>query len=225
MDLPLKKFLQINCGMDGAVLFGSQLKKPDTNSDTDIVLFDSNPKVFHTIEYFENRVFDVFRMSLDHAFHQLRLRHPLWLSAFSTGTNLSDNPTVDLLLKTALEIVTNQKPAQPPEILNKLLFSFDYSFSKLCKSVDSEFFYLHYSSHFLNNAKDCLFYAKGIYVHNMASQMHQLTSDFGSLSEDIKSFLRQSDILQKHRLAESIYNQIRQLCPAPVQYPIVISHS
>jgi hypothetical protein len=224
MDLLVKKLLQHSGAIDGAVLFGSQLISPAMSSDTDIVLFGGNSKVAHSIECYENKVFDVFRMSLEQAFHHLTVRHPLWLSAFSTGINLSDNKAIDLLLDTAKEIVTNQRPALGAEALNRLLFSLDNSYQKLSRSTDSEFFYLHYSSHFLNNAKDCLFYAKGIYAHNMASQIDLLTTAFGSLSEQIKDFLRHTDIAKKQQLAECIYSQIRQLCPTLVVYPVVISH-
>ncbi|OGO74600.1 MAG: hypothetical protein A2203_09615 [Chromatiales bacterium RIFOXYA1_FULL_46_5] len=224
MDLLLKKLQQEGGAIDGAVLFGSQLTNPAITSDTDIVLFGGNIKVAHSIECYENKVFDVFRMSLEQAFHHLAVRHPLWLSAFSTGINLSDNKAIDLLLDTAKEIVITQKPILSPDALNKLLFSLDNSYQKLSRSTNSELFYLHYSSHFLNNAKDCLFYARGVYAHNMASQIDLLTTAFGSLSEQIKDFLRHTDIAKKQQLAECIYSHIRQCCPTPVVYPVVISH-
>lgn len=224
MDPVVKKFLHKTGPMDGAVLFGSQLTNPTPTSDTDIVLFGCSSKVAHSIEHYKNRVFDVFRMSLEQAFHHLTVRHPLWLSAFSTGVNLSDNTAIDLLLGTAKEIVSTQKPMLSPDVLNRLLFSLDHSYQKLSRSVGSEYFYLHYSSHFLNNAKDCLFYAQGIYAQNMATQIEVLTTAFGSLSEEIKSFLHHTDITQKQQLAGRIYTQIRQLYPDAVVYPVVISH-
>lgn len=224
MDPVVKKFLHKTGPMDGAVLFGSQLTDPTPTSDTDIVLFGCSSKVAHSIEHYKNRVFDVFRMSLEQAFHHLTLRHPLWLSAFSTGVNLSDNTAIDLLLDTAKEIVSAQKPVLSPDVLNRLLFSLDNSYQKLCRSTHSEFFYLHYCSHFLNNAKDCLFYAKGIYAQSMANQIDLLTTAFGPLSEQVKDFIRQTDIAKKQQLAMGIYSQIRQLCPSPVVYPVVINH-
>lgn len=160
MDLLVKKLLQDAGAIDGAVLFGSQLTSPAISSDTDIVLFGSNIKVAHSIECYENKVFDVFRMSLEQAFHHLTVRHPLWLSAFSTGINLSDNKAIDLLLDTAKEIVTNQKPALSAEALNRLLFSLDNSYQKLSRNTDSEFFICITAATFLITPKTVCFMPK-----------------------------------------------------------------
>ena len=161
MDLLVKKLLQDTVAIDGAVLFGSQLTSPAISSDTDIVLFGSNIKVAHSIECYENKVFDVFRMSLEQAFHHLTVRHPLWLSAFSTGINLSDNKAIDLLLDTAKEIVTNQKPALSAEALNRLLFSLDNSYQKLSRNTDSEFFICITAITFLITPKTACFMPRG----------------------------------------------------------------
>ena len=108
----ITSFLKDKACID-AFLFGSHISIPKASSDIDIVLFTESDVYRHKIFLFENKIFDVFEMSYEQAFEFLRLRHPLWLSAFSNGISLKNADITRLLLVTTQKILNSSKAVSP----------------------------------------------------------------------------------------------------------------
>ncbi|GAB58397.1 hypothetical protein [Rheinheimera nanhaiensis] len=217
----IKKLFLIDPKYTGAVLFGSQLNSPKPDSDTDIVLFTTESVFTHKIHKIEDAVFDIFEMSLEQAFEMLRAREPLWLSAFSTGQNVTDAEPITLLLKTAKQIKQIYRPMLAPDQLTRLTYTLESCYQKLSCNQQDRYFYLIYSNDFINIVKKCLFYIAGVPPCAIKQQMNILTTDFGETSIAIKAFLLQTDIGKKQQLINSIYKNVRTLLP-DITYPIII---
>ena len=208
--------------IDGCLLFGSTLSNISPN-DVDIVIFTSSKTFVHFIDCFNNITFDVFEMSLDKAFYYLKIREPMWLSAFSSGKSIAKSGHIELLIETAKEIRQKQLPVLSSTDLNRLLFQLENSFNKLKANQEQPHFYLHYSSHYLNIIKLCLFHHKGIYPDGMKKQIAILTEEFGDISQLIQKFITESHIKKKHKIAVQLYNNVRSLYRDKVNYPVLIS--
>ncbi|MCS4309400.1 putative nucleotidyltransferase [Rheinheimera pacifica] len=217
----IKKLFLTDPKYIGAVLFGSQLNSPKPDSDTDIVLFTAESVFIHKIHKIEGSLFDVFEMSLEQAFDRLRLREPLWLSAFSTGHNVTGVEPVTLLLQTARQIKQTYRPQLTAEQLTLLTYALESCYYKLSRHQQDSYFYLHYSNEFIHVVKKCLFYVAGIQPCSLKKQMDILMTDFGEMSTAIKTFLIQTDIVNKQQLTDYIYNNVRVLLP-DITYPILL---
>ncbi|MDR6983957.1 putative nucleotidyltransferase [Rheinheimera pacifica] len=217
----IKKLFLTDPKYTGAVLFGSQLNSPKPDSDTDIVLFTADSNFVHKIYKLEGDLFDVFEMSLEQAFEFLRLRHPLWLSAFSTALNITDCESVDLIIETAVQIVSKYNLLLNNSDLSKLAFSLEACYKKCCVNRDNYFIYTHCAEEFMRSVKRALFCINNIKPCPYDQQVMVLVSEFGVVSELIQHFLLENKLPEKHQIATNIYNHTRSLLPT-ISYPITL---
>ena len=215
----ITSFLKDKACID-AFLFGSHISHPKASSDIDIVLFTESEVYCHKIFLFENKIFDVFEMSYEQAFEFLRLRHPLWLSAFSNGISLKNADITRLLLVTTQKILNSSKAVSPLE-LEKHAFYLESSFKKLVINQENLFNYSFCAGEFLRAVKNALFYLNIVPPCPYDEQITILTNNFGELSLLIKEFIKSSIVYEKHNYAEKIFVSTRLLLPE-INYPIML---